>query len=162
MTIASEITKLISNLAAAYQAALGKGATMPSDQNFDNLADCIETIDTGTPVLETLSVTPTTSQQIFTPTGDGFSEVTVSGVTAAIDSDITAGNIRSGVDILGVIGNYTGEVPVLEAKTLNLGTSAADSTVVQASSGYDGLSSVTVDISAITTALNDINSGTSS
>lgn len=59
-----------------------------------------------TPVFEQLNVTPTTSaQQIFPVSGDGFDEVNVSAVTAAIDANIAAGNIKSGVSILGVTGN---------------------------------------------------------
>ena len=159
MTIASEISKLISNLAAAYTSARGKGAVLPADQNFDNLADCIETIDTGTPVLEPLTVNPSTAQQTFTPTGDGFSEVTALAVTAAIDPDIVAGNIKTGVNILGVVGNYEGEPPVLETKTVYLDTTASDTTTVTAGTGYEGLDTVTVDISDITEALHEVNSG---
>ena len=35
--------------------------------------------------------------------------VTVNAVTSAIDDNIVAGNIKSGVTILGVEGTYTGE-----------------------------------------------------
>lgn len=44
MTIASEITKLNTNLSASYAAAEVKGATLPTNQNFDNLADTIGSI----------------------------------------------------------------------------------------------------------------------
>lgn len=47
MTIASEITKLNTNLTAAYTAVSGKGGTLPQAQNFDNLATCIGTITGG-------------------------------------------------------------------------------------------------------------------
>lgn len=47
MSIASEITKLNTNLTASYTACNSKGATMPTDQNFDNLATCISSIQTG-------------------------------------------------------------------------------------------------------------------
>lgn len=47
MTIASEITKLQSNLANSYTSCESKGATMPSSQNFDNLATTIDSIETG-------------------------------------------------------------------------------------------------------------------
>ena len=58
------------------------------------------------PVLETVPVTPTTSAQTITPsTGyDGIGTVNVSAVTSAIDANITAGNIKNGVTILGVTG----------------------------------------------------------
>lgn len=53
-----------------------------------------------------LDITPSTSAQSFVATGgvDGYSPVNVSAVTASIDANITAGNIASGVNILGVIG----------------------------------------------------------
>jgi len=59
----------------------------------------------GTPTLQAKTATPSASQQVITAdTGyDGLSQVTVSG-----DSDLIAGNIKSGVNIFGVTGSYTG------------------------------------------------------
>jgi hypothetical protein len=64
-----------------------------------------------TPKLQNKTITPTTSDQEVSPSSsyDGFNKVTVKGVTAAIDENIVAGNIKSGVTILGVEGTYTGE-----------------------------------------------------
>lgn len=58
----------------------------------------------------TTSITPTTSSQTVTPTSpnNAFTSVTVPAVTSSIDANITAGNIKDGVTILGVTGNYTG------------------------------------------------------
>ena len=49
MSIASEIQRIQGNIANAYTACDGKGATMPvaADQNSDNLADTISSIPTG-------------------------------------------------------------------------------------------------------------------
>lgn len=47
MTIASELTKLQTNLSNAYTSCNNKGATMPSSKNFDNLATTINSIPTG-------------------------------------------------------------------------------------------------------------------
>lgn len=47
MSIASEITRIQNNIADAYTAASGKGATMPATQNSANLASTIGTISTG-------------------------------------------------------------------------------------------------------------------
>lgn len=47
MSIASEITRINGNIAAAYTALDGKGATLPETQNSANLADTIDTITTG-------------------------------------------------------------------------------------------------------------------
>ena len=65
------------------------------------------------PVVEPLNVTPTTSAQTITaPTGtDGYSPVNVSAVTSSIDANIAAGNIKDGVTILGVTGDYKGQTP---------------------------------------------------
>lgn len=62
------------------------------------------------PVIDPLSITPTTSQQTITaPSGvDGYSPITVNAVTSAIDANITAGNIKKDVSILGVTGTYEG------------------------------------------------------
>ena len=113
MTIASEITKLENNLVASYTAAEAKGATMPTDENFDNLATCIGSITQSNNT--TLNVTPTISAQNLTPSSpyNGFNSVNVSAVTSSIDQNITAENIKSGVSILGVTGTH--EDGILEA-----------------------------------------------
>lgn len=62
------------------------------------------------PVINSLSVTPTTSSQTITaPSGvDGYSPINVAAVTSSIDANIVAGNIKDGVTILGVTGSYQG------------------------------------------------------
>jgi len=54
------------------------------------------------------SVNPSTSQQsvTFDSGYTGLGTVTVNAVTSSIDPDIQAGNIRAGVNILGVTGTY--------------------------------------------------------
>ena len=47
MTIASEITRINNNIAAAYTACNNKGATMPQTQNSANLATAISSIPSG-------------------------------------------------------------------------------------------------------------------
>ena len=47
MAISDEISKLQTNLSNAYTSCENKGATMPSSQNFDNLATTIDSIETG-------------------------------------------------------------------------------------------------------------------
>lgn len=111
MTIASEITRINGNISAAYTAADAKGATMPATENSANLATCIASIPSASsPVITSLSITPTTSSQTITaPSGtDGYSPINVSAVTSSIDANIIAGNIKSGVTILGVTGTYSG------------------------------------------------------
>ena len=54
-----------------------------------------------------LSVTPSTSaQSISAPVGSGFCPVYVSAVTPSIDKNIKAENIKKGVAILGVLGEF--------------------------------------------------------
>ena len=63
------------------------------------------------PSLQDRTITPSTSKQTVKKTSDsyyGLGTVTVNAVTAAIDANIVAGNIKSGVTILGVEGTYTG------------------------------------------------------
>lgn len=61
--------------------------------------------------LTTKSVDPTTENKTYSPSSsyNGFSSFTVKAVTAAIDANIIAGNIKNGVTILGVEGTYTGD-----------------------------------------------------
>ena len=67
-------------------------------------------ISVGEPSIDPLTVTPSTSQQTITASGgvDGYSPITVNAVTSSIDANITAGNIKNGVSILGVTGTYSG------------------------------------------------------
>ena len=60
--------------------------------------------------LTTKSVDPTTEAKTYTPSSsyNGFSSFTVKAVTAAIDENIVAGNIKKDVVILGVTGSYEG------------------------------------------------------
>ena len=80
------------------------------NEGYENAdADVKELINAGgnVPTMVTASVTPTTSAQNITPdTGKAFNKVEVAAVTAAIDEDIVAENIKSGVTILGVEGTY--------------------------------------------------------
>ena len=72
-------------------------------------------------IIESLSVTPSTSQQTITAPEnvDGYSPVVVSAVTSSIDANIVAGNIKNGVTILGVTGSYSGTTP---SGTINITT----------------------------------------
>lgn len=82
----------------------------------------------------------TKAQQYTVPTGyhDGSGKVSISSTEQA---KIVAGNIKNGVQILGVTGSYTGEGAQLQSKTVNASPTAQD---IQPDSGYDGLSMVHV------------------
>ena len=125
------------------------GVTSAIDANIQagNIKDGVTILGvTGTfdptPNLDTLNVTPSTSFQTITPTGgaDGFDEVNVSAVTSSIDQNIVAGNIKSGVTILGVTGSYNPE-PVLEPVSVTPSTSGQ---LILPTSGSDGYNSIVV------------------
>lgn len=69
---------------------------------------------------------------------DGSGKVSIDATEQA---KIIAENIKSGVEILGVTGSYTGETVTAQAKTA---TPAISSFVVLPDAGYDYLSQVTV------------------
>ena len=115
-----QVTRISNNIASAYTICNNKGATMPATQNSANLANCISSITAGGSI-ESLTLTSTTSQQVVEATGSvgGYSPVTVNAVTASIDSNITAGNIKNGVNILGVTGTYTGSSGIKYGATVD-------------------------------------------
>lgn len=123
------------------------GSYTPTAGKFFSRVDVnVPTGEITPPVLQEKTVNPTTAQQVITPNSgyDGLSKVTVQPVTASIDADIVPSNIKEGVNILGVTGTYKPAetpTPVMQSKTVSPTTSQQ---TVTPDSGYDGLSSVTV------------------
>lgn len=78
----------------------------------------------GSPVIDPLNVTPSTSAQTITASGgvDGYSPVNVSAVDSSIDANITAANIKKDVSILGVTGTYEGATPTGTMYIISNGT----------------------------------------
>lgn len=84
----------------------GDGDAVTNAEAIDNITSVASAL---VPDYEDIDVTPTTSEQEITATsGKTLRKVTVAAVTAAIDDNITTGNIKDGVTILGVTGTYDG------------------------------------------------------
>ena len=83
---------------------------------------CAENIEV-VPVVEDITVTPSTEAQVETPSEGycGIGQVNIGAVTADIDANIVPENIKEGVSILGVVGTLSGgsgETPSLYAPTI--------------------------------------------
>lgn len=68
----------------------------------------LDTVSVAAISLQSKTATPTTSAQTISADSgyNGLSGVTISAVDSSIDANITAGNIKNGVSILGVTGTY--------------------------------------------------------
>ena len=112
MSISSALQSAQQKVANAYTAILNKGGTLPATQDLSNMPNAINTISTVNN--NTLTVTPTTSQQTFNVSGGytGYNPVTVNAVTASIDSNIQPSNIKKDVVILGTTGTYEGNTNI--------------------------------------------------
>lgn len=93
----------------------------------------------------------TKAQQYTVPQGfhDGSGKVQISATEQA---KIIAGNIKSGVQILGVTGTYSGESVTAQAKTATPTTSQQ---VITPDANFDYLSQVTVNAIPYTETLNE-------
>lgn len=100
------------------------------------------------PVVTSISVSPTTSNQVITPPAgvDGFNRVAVDAVTSAIDPNIRPEYIKRNVSILGVVGSY--RIENLQDKVVTPTTSTQ---TVTFDDTYEGLGTVTVN--AVTSSI---------
>lgn len=101
---ASTIVDVLNEIAKLYS------GDYDATQNAEAIANIAAVASSINKPTQEKTVTPTTSKQTVTPdSGKVLSKVTVNAVTAAIDENIVAGNIKSGVTILGVTGSYSGD-----------------------------------------------------
>ena len=92
----------------------------------------------------------TKAQQYTIPAGyhDGGGKVSISSTE---QSKIIASNIKSGITILGITGNYSGEAVSVQSKTA---TPSTTSQVILPDANYDYLSQVSIDAIPYTETLN--------
>lgn len=114
--------------------------TVKPDSAYSGLSQVKVTVNVETEVVaQSKSVTPGASSKTVTP-DSGYNAL--SKVVVAGDSDLIPANIRSGVNIFGVVGTYVQTVDaILQSKTV---TPGASSKTVRPDSGYDALSAVYV------------------
>ena len=124
-----------------------KAANIKKDVNILGIKGTYEGVER---VYETLNVNPKVTVQTLTPREgvDAFNKVEVSAVTSDIDSNILPKNIKRGITILGVEGNYIPEN--LQSKVVNPTTAIQNVTY---DDGYEGLNNVQVN--AVTSAIDE-------
>lgn len=96
-----------SDIQAIATAIRGKNGSS-NTYKVSQMAAAIQAIPTGITPSGNKALTPKTTAQTNIDVSS-YATASVAAVTSAIDSDIQAGNIKSGVEILGVTGTYTGE-----------------------------------------------------
>lgn len=116
-------------------------STTSQSVTADNGYTGLGTVTVNPYTLDSKTIDPSTSSQTVNSSADGLSSVTVNAVTSSIDNNIQAGNIKSGVTILGIQGTYAGQVINNQNKTVNPSTNSQS---ITADSGYTGLGTVTV------------------
>lgn len=105
----ADVAEALTNVDVLNAIAYLLGGSNTATTNAEAIANIAAVASTLVPDYEDKNVTPTTSEQEITATsGKTLRKVTVAAVTAAIDDNITAGNIKDGVTILGVTGTYDG------------------------------------------------------
>lgn len=137
MSISNEIQKLQTNLANSYEACNDKGATMPASQNFDNLADCIGSIPTGStlkyivgieeeikPVKENLTIVTSLNYIKYGALFDNIGVLSSFSSTNYAESKIgtpTSQNYEINVNFTTPTFSGTDDLPIIAKKTETAG-----------------------------------------
>lgn len=140
MSVQTEIDRLETAKAAIGTAIAGKGVAVPSGTKLDGMAALINGIEQGSdPVLQSKTVSPTTSSQTVKPDSgyDGLSQVTVNAMPTATQATpsisvssaglITASATQSAGYVTAGTKKATKQLTVQAAQTITPGT--ADQTI---------------------------------
>lgn len=156
MSIATEITRIQGLRDDLRTKLVGMGLA----ESADKLEDCVAAVNGIADNGAIQGNIATAAQQYGVPAGyhNGQGKVQIA---SAERQKIVAGNIKSGVTILGVTGSYAGEGVNLQEKSVT--PTKSEQTII-ADDGYDGLSSVKVgaipanysDVSGVTAAAADV------
>ena len=124
-----------------YDAMTKVTVTAPANLSGSNIKSGVNIAGvTGTyaPTLQSKVTTPTAFPLTINPDNgyDGLSKATVNA-----PSNLSAGNIKSGVSIAGVTGTYTGDSPAAQSKSY---TPSSFPVTIRPDSGYNYLTQVTV------------------
>ena len=168
MTITTEISKLQENLANAYSSIEEKGATLPTNQNFDNLATAIDSIPSGSSSKYNLTIdsfigdtdingvlkTPTMVNDIsFT----GVTDIANSGLRGRFNgSNLTSVSFPSLTTISGLLALSDAFRSCHQLTSVSFPLLANISGDNACSSAWNGCSNLTtIDFQSLTTILSD-------
>lgn len=144
MAVAEYLSQLQKDKKALVKNLFDKGVEVKDNETFTTLVPKVATIETASPIEEQIIIEPNTDHRIYLPAEgyDGIARVEALPVTSDIDINIQPKNIKEGVSILGVTGNYDGvEDLELQYKTVNP-TSEEKGIDITYDSNYDALGGV--------------------